>query len=105
MKGGYKIIDLKNTNFTLSTGVTIEGVHEKVENNYYKALLVENFQIEGVEQVAQFVTFTASRDNLVGNLTNGTQTITITSADLVTIANVAGPTALNETAKTKTTTK
>ena len=70
MKGGYKIIDLKNTNFTLSTGMTIEGVHEKVENNYYKALLVENFQIGGVEQVAQFVTFTTSGSDLVGNLKN-----------------------------------
>lgn len=99
MKGGYKIIDLKNTNFTLGTAITIEGVHERVENNY-KALLVEDFQIGGVEQVAQFVTFASSGGNLVGNLNNGTQTITITSADAVTIANAPEPTSLQAKAKT-----
>lgn len=100
MKGGYKIIDLKGTDFTLSTGVTITGVHNKVENNYFKALMLENYSIAEVEQVAEFVTFAPVGGNLVATLASG-NTITITSADLVTIAPAQDPTMI----KAKTTTK
>lgn len=89
MKGGYKIIDLKGTNFTLATASKVEGVHEAIESNYHKPTLIEHFLIAGVEQTAQYVTFITSGSNLVANINNGSQTITITSEDQVTIANAA----------------
>lgn len=99
MKGGYKIIDLKGTNFTLASASKVEGVHDAIESNYNKPTLIENFLIAGVEQTAQYVTFITSGSNLVANINNGSQTITITNADQVTIANAAGAAAAS--AKTK----
>ena len=94
MKGGYKIIDLKGTNFTLNTASKVEGVHEAITSNYHKPTLLENFLIAGVEQTAQYVTFITSGGNLVANINNGSQTITITNGDQVTIANVAAAASL-----------
>lgn len=33
-KGGYKLIDFKETNITLAKPSTIKGVYEAIENNY-----------------------------------------------------------------------
>lgn len=89
MKGGYKIIDLKETNFTLATASKVEGVYEAIESNYHKPTLLENFSIAGVEQTAQYVTFITSGSNLVANINNGSQTVTVANDDNVTIANAA----------------
>ena len=89
MKGGYKIIDLKGTNFTLASASKVEGVYNAVKNSYHKPTLIENFLIASVEQTAQYVTFITSGVNLVANINNDSQTITITNDDQVTIANAA----------------
>lgn len=99
MKGGYKIIDLKGSDFTIATASKVEGVFEAIEDNYHKPTLLENFLIAGVEQTAQFVTFITSGSNLVANINNGSQTVTIANNDNVTIANAAAAAAA--TLKTK----
>ena len=44
-KGGYKLIDFKETNITLATPSTIKGVYEAIENNYRKPTLITGLVI------------------------------------------------------------
>lgn len=81
--GGYKIIDLKNTDFTPGTASTVPGIYEAIEHNYRKATLVTNLIISGVEKFAGYVIFNVDNGNYVG--TFGTYTITVTHGDAVTI--------------------
>lgn len=89
-KGGYQIIDFKGTNFTVGTAVKIAGVHEAIEGNYHKSLLLENFSIEGVEQTAAWVSAAVADASytLAGTGLSG-RTITVTNTDEITI-NAAG---------------
>lgn len=48
LKGGYKIIDLKGTNFTSDVGVIIDGVYEDIESTN-KPTLISNFSISNKE--------------------------------------------------------
>lgn len=101
MKGGYQIVDLKGTNFTLSTAVTIAGVHSTIVNAHFKALLVENYEIGGNKQFAT-IPF-VSLSGTTYTLDVGDYTITVTSTDSVTIAVKASDTTV--TAQTLKTTK
>ena len=79
---GYQVIDLKNYDFVVGTGATIEGVYEKLEGTR-KAILLTNIVIAGVEYKDTFV-------ELKGATFTGTvygYTFSVTSADLVTFAN------------------
>ena len=46
MTGGYKIIDLGNTNFTTAKSVTVPGIYEKIKSAR-KVILLEHFSIGG----------------------------------------------------------
>ena len=48
MTGGYKIIDLGNTNFTTTKPVTVPGIYEKIKSAR-KAILLEHFSIGGTD--------------------------------------------------------
>lgn len=81
--GGYKIIDLKNTDFTPGTASTVPGTYEAIEHNYRKATLVTGIIVSGVEKFAGYVIFKATDNTFTG--TFGTYTITVTHEDAVTI--------------------
>lgn len=85
-KGGYKIIDFKDTNLT-AAGVTIKGVYAAIEDNYRKAILISGIVIENVEMADCFVDLHISSGSYVGTLHN--YTLTITAADKVSIAQIA----------------
>lgn len=58
-KGGYKIIDLKNTNFTVGTASAIVGVYDAIARNYGKAIMLNGIVIGGVEFPNTFVELTS----------------------------------------------
>lgn len=50
-KGGYKIIDLKHTDFlSLEVGVVLAGIYASIESSYNKPLMLSGIVIDGVEK-------------------------------------------------------
>ena len=56
-KGGYQILDLKNTNFALGTGAVVEGAYGKIAGTK-KPILVSGIVIAGKEYHDTYVDFT-----------------------------------------------
>lgn len=84
MNGGYKIIDLKNSNFTLDgDAITIKGVYDSVENSHRKAILLSGIVIDGVEKPNRFVTFISESGSYIATMADAK--ITITAEDAVTL--------------------
>lgn len=86
-KGGYKIIDFKGTPITTSA-VTIKGIHKAIESTN-KRTVVSGLVKSGVEYDDFDCLFTSSSNgSFVGAALCGAQklTITVTSADSVTVA-------------------
>lgn len=54
-KGGYKIIDLHDTQFTVDTAMMIDGIHDAIEGSYRKPLLISGLTVAGVEYADAFV--------------------------------------------------
>ena len=85
IKGGYKLIDLKDNKFTVGgDGITIKGVYNSIENSYNKPLILTGLNIGNVERNDVFVDFKDDSGNYVANIST-TEKITITNVDLVTI--------------------
>lgn len=86
-KGGYKIIDFKNTPIA-AAAVTIKGIYESIESTN-KRTVVSGLVKAGVEYDDFDCLFTVgSNGNFIGTALCGAQklTITVTSADSVTVA-------------------
>ena len=56
-KGGYQILDLKNTNFTLGTGVKVSGAFKTILETK-KPILVSGIVIDGTAYNDTYVVFT-----------------------------------------------
>lgn len=97
MKGGYQIISFVGYNFTTGTPLTKTGIYNEIESTH-KAILIEDFSIDGIEQRAAFVLPVAGTNKYT--ISYGAYEITITSDDEITIA-VPTPKAA-ETAETAT---
>lgn len=84
IKGGYKIINLKNVAIDTENGTTLTGIYNDIENNYRKPLLLSGVVIDGVEKADTFINVIVSD----GNYTFATygKTYTISSDDLIKIA-------------------
>lgn len=88
VKGGYKIINLKDTNLvTGSDAVTIKGIYESIEDNYRKPLLLSGIVIDGVEKADMYVSFYVNEGKLSATLYN--KVITIADDDTVTLTAIA----------------
>lgn len=87
-KGGYQILDLKGNNFTVGEAVTIDGIYEKIEGNYHKALLLENFSLSEIEQNATWVVAATGDSNYTLTGLSG-HTVTVTQENEITIEEVA----------------
>lgn len=85
IKGGYKLIDLKDSKFTVGgDGITVKGIYNSIENSYNKPLILTGINIGGVEKNDVFVDFADESGSYVANI-SATEKITITNADLATI--------------------
>ena len=86
-KGGYQILDLKNTSFALGTGEVIAGAFETIRGTK-KPILVSGIVIAGKRYHDAYVDFTIGK---TGNIIafEGTmhgKKIKITNTDIVTIS-------------------
>lgn len=88
IKGGYKLIDLKDSKLTVGDGVTVKGIYNSIENSYNKPLILTGINIGGVERNDVFIDFADDSGSYVANI-SATEKITITSADLVTVATIS----------------
>ena len=51
IKGGYKLIDLKDSKLTVGgEGVTVKGIYNSIENSYNKPLILTGIHIGGIER-------------------------------------------------------
>ena len=86
-KGGYQILDLKNTNFALGTGAVVAGAYGTIAGTK-KPILVSGIVIAGKRYHDAYVDFTIGK---TGNIIafEGTmhgKKIKITNTDIVTIS-------------------
>ena len=86
-KGGYQILDLKNTNFALGTGVKVPGTFTTILGTR-KPILVSGIVIAGTEYHDTYVDFTKIKNGIAVSL-EGTiygKKIKIENTDTVTIS-------------------
>ena len=86
-KGGYQILDLKNTNFALGTGAVVSGAFRTILETK-KPILVSGIVIAGTEYHDTYVDFTLVKTSSSGAFL-GTiygKNIRITNTDTVTIS-------------------
>ena len=94
-KGGYQIIDLKDTAIlTGGSAVTIPGIFEAVSNPYRKMTVVSRLKLDGSLKPDFPATFIPSGNDYIAYIdsvwTGGTSVVghimTVTDADAVTVA-------------------
>ena len=86
-KGGYQILDLKNTNFALGTGEVIAGAFDTIFGTK-KPILVSGIKIAAKKYNDTYVDFTAGKTGSIIAF-EGTmygKKIKITNTDIVTIS-------------------
>ena len=89
IKGGYKLIDLKDNKLTVGgDGVTVKGIYNSIKNSYNKPLILTGINIGGIERNDIFIDFAVNSGNYIANI-SVTEKITITNADLVTVATIS----------------
>ena len=82
-KGGYQILDLKNTNFALGTGTKVSGAFDTIAGTK-KPILVSGIVIAGTEYHDTYVDFTVNNTTFEGIIYG--KKITIANTDTVTIS-------------------
>lgn len=88
IKGGYKLIDLKDNKLTVGGNeVTVKGIYNSIENSYNKPIILTGINIDGVERNDIFIDFVVDSGNYVANI-SATEKITITNADLVKVETI-----------------
>lgn len=90
IKGGYKLIDFKETNITVGgDAVTIAGVYSAIESSYRKQIVLTGLSIGGVEHKDVFCNFEHGENVYHGlfgiTANNEFLIISITNDDAVTL--------------------
>lgn len=85
IRGGYKIIDLKDKELTLSVGMTYDGIYDAIEGTR-KPLLISGLNIAGVEYKDFYALPKVNQSSYV--ITIDGYTITIQDTDVVTVATI-----------------
>ena len=85
-KGGYQIVDLGGKNFTLGTGIVVNGTYDKIKGTR-KPIYVSGIVIAGTEYHDTYVDFTVNQTNFEGTIYG--KKIVVKNDDTVTISNAA----------------
>lgn len=84
-KGGYKIIDLKDTPFTAGgAAMMIDGIYDAIEASYRKPIMLAGLNVGGLEYGAAYVVPTVTESAYT--ITVHGFTITVQSTDAVSVA-------------------
>lgn len=81
MRGGYIILDLKNTAFTSAEAANVAGAYDAASNPYGKATLVSGLVVGDVAYPDFYATFVASGSSYEASVVIGGETITIEVED------------------------
>lgn len=88
IKGGYKLIDLKESKLTVGgNGVTVKGIYNSIKNSYNKLLILTGINIGGIDRNDVFIDFSYNSGSYVANI-SATEKIIITNADLVKVVTI-----------------
>lgn len=82
-KGGYQILDLKNTSFTVGSSVEISGAYETIEGTD-KAILVSGLVVGGKQYDDVFAEVDTNNSNYIINVYD--YTLTIMANDMVVVS-------------------
>lgn len=87
MRGGYRIIDFKNTAFTSAVPETISGLFAQVSNPYQKACMVSGLTVGDIKYPEFYAVFIAGSENISAGVVIADQVVTIevTPEDSVTV--------------------
>lgn len=87
MRGGYRIIDFKNTALTSGEQASIENLYQQVKNPYKKACIVSGLIVSDIEYPDFYAVFFPDSENYsAGVVISGkTLTIEVTPDDNVTV--------------------
>jgi len=77
IKGGYKVIDFKNTPFTSGEVASVDGIHAAVSNPYGKATMVSGLVVGDAAYPDFFAPFVEGSGSFSTNVVIGESTITI----------------------------
>lgn len=86
MRGGYKLISLKGTAFTLGTAAVVKGIYNAIVNSYHKHLILCDIVVGGTQLNDCELIVQKSGDDFVGEVYG--HSITIEDDDKVTIAEI-----------------
>lgn len=92
VNGGYKIIDLKETNLVVGgDAVKVSGIYEEIEGNNRKATILSGMVLDGIERPDRWVNFGVGEDgNFHASIGLNTDAsilyITITPEDMVSLS-------------------
>ena len=83
------MIDLKDTKLIIGgDGCTVKVIYNSIKSSYNKPLILTGINIGGIERNDIFINFSYDSGNYVDNI-SATEKITITNADLVTVATIS----------------
>lgn len=84
-KGGYQIVNLRDTNLTAGTAAAIKDTYKQVSGAYRKRIVVSGLVLAGVAYNDFDAAMSGPDDSGMYTLTGGGMTITITNANKVTV--------------------
>lgn len=87
IRGGYQIIDLRDTAFTSGEESSIENIYKLVSSPYQKPTLISGLIVSDVVYPDFYAPFITNGNNATTRVVIGTSTITIavTSDDNITV--------------------
>lgn len=86
-RGGYKIIDFRDTPFTIGgAAMMIGGIHDAIEASYRKPLMLSGLVVGGTEYGDVYAIPAVSDSAYVFDIAQYDIKITVQSTDAVTIA-------------------
>lgn len=86
VKGGYRILSLRDLDFTPGTAKTVPGLHQAIEGSHRKPYLLSGIVVGGVEYGALWVNLQEVAGTYTATVTLGASvyTLTVTAEDAVT---------------------
>lgn len=91
MRGGYKLIDLKNINLNPSgDAIKVPGIYDAIEGSF-KSIVISNYKIDGVDKPERAIVFGSHDNNTFDgfisydSVENNTVNLHVTSEDLVSL--------------------
>ena len=80
-KGGFLFIDLGDTNINGGGNITVDGIYDRLESNYRKAIYLSGLTINSTEMPAQVVSCTTSGGNYILSFVSNKQEYDFTISD------------------------